>query len=119
MKINRKEAEKLWKERYGNRKFAMDFHGNFMWFDAYGDPNFFRYFRGEKIYCGWNIHHILPKGKGGPNTKGNLECTNIITNQLIEDKTTYWLDDKKYQIKKITFNEYEIRELISDEKHKN
>ena len=111
MSIKRKEAEKLWKESYGNRKFAKDFHGNYMWFDGYGNSEYYRYFGGEKIYCGWNIHHILPKSKGGKNNKGNLTCTNIITNTQIADKTTYWLDDKKYQIKKER-DVYEIYEII-------
>lgn len=100
MKNARKTAERLWKERYGDVKFAKDFHGNYMWYDAYGNQNYYRYFNGEKIYCGWNIHHVFPKSKGGSNDDDNLECTNIVTNTLIADKITYNLDGVIYRVKK-------------------
>ena len=109
--MRKTEAEMIWKERYGNKKLVKDFHGNYMSFEGYGNPNYVCKVNGKKIYSGWNIHHILPKSKGGPNDKGNLECTNIITNQRIADKTTYWLDDKKYQVRK-KCNAYVISKLV-------
>ena len=67
MKINRKNAMRFWEEEFGDVRFAEDFHGNLMCKDGYGDPDYYVYdtdwsFAGQrsKIYCGWNIHHILP-----------------------------------------------------------
>ena len=100
MKITRKLAEQIWLEHYGPCTFARDFHGNYMVFEGYGNPNYYRYFGGEIIYCGWNIHHIRPKSQGGPNAKNNLICTNIITNEMIADKTSFRLDDQNYQVRK-------------------
>ena len=56
---------------------------------------------GKIIYCGWNIHHILPLSCGGTNEKHNLICTNIYTNDEAEDKITYWIDDCLYQVQKV------------------
>ena len=69
MKICRKNALRLWEEYFGNSEFAEDFHGNLMCRDGYGDANFSIYRFGERIYCGWNIHHILPLSCGGTNEK--------------------------------------------------
>ncbi|MDD7602712.1 MAG: HNH endonuclease signature motif containing protein [Firmicutes bacterium] len=108
MKINRKNAMRLWNELFGDVRFAEDFHGNLMCKDGYGDPEFFVYDTNEmffgqrnKIFCGWNIHHILPVAAGGTNAKKNLICTNIATNEEAEDKITFWVDDSLYQVKKI------------------
>lgn len=64
MKINKKNALKLWEYCYGKKQFAEDFHGYLMCRDGYGNHNFFVCDNGERIYCGWNIHHILPKALG-------------------------------------------------------
>lgn len=101
MKINKRRARALWFERYGDELLAEDFDGVIMHRDAYGVVNAVTYINGEEIYCGWNIHHILPINKGGSNAKHNLECTNIITNELAGDKTTFRIDDKIYQVKKV------------------
>lgn len=58
MKINKKNALKLWERYYGDARFAEDFHGYLMCRDGYGNPDFFIKEDGEAIYCGWNIHHI-------------------------------------------------------------
>ena len=55
---------------------------------------------GEAIYCGWNIHHILPKNCGGTNAISNLTCTNIATNDEAADKITFWIDDCLYQVQR-------------------
>lgn len=108
MKINRKNAMRFWEEEFGDVRFAEDFHGNLMCKDGYGDPDYYVYdtdwsFAGQrsKIYCGWNIHHILPLALGGTNDKDNLTCTNIATNDEAEDKITFWIDDCLYQVKRI------------------
>lgn len=102
MKLNKTNALLLWEKRYGNLQFAKDFHGYCMCRDAYGDPDYFVYdYYGRKIYCGWNLHHILPKTHGGTNAAVNLLCTNILTNEAAANKITYWIDDTLYQVKKI------------------
>lgn len=110
MKINKRNAENLWHERYGDSLIEEDFDGGIMYRDAYGVENAVIYINGEKIYCGWNLHHRLPKHIGGTDAKGNLECTNIITNEKAGNKTTFVIDNKKYQVKKVkgTHNEYWI-----------
>ena len=41
MKINKKNALKLWERYYGDARFAEDFHGYLMCRDGYGNPDFF------------------------------------------------------------------------------
>ena len=101
MKLNKTNALLLWEERYGNRQFAEDFDGALMCRDAYGDPDYFVYRNGRRIYCGWNLHYILPRTHGGTNAVSNLLCTNILTNEAASDKITYWIDNTLYQVKKI------------------
>lgn len=108
MKICKETAMRLWEEHFGSTRFAEDFHGNLMCKDGYGDPAFFIYEQNgvfinysRKIYCGWNIHHIMPVALGGTNEKRNLLCTNIATNAAAEDKITFWIDDTLYQVKRI------------------
>ena len=112
MKLTRQNALHLWAELYGEATFAEDFHGNLMCRDAYGDSDFYIRQNGQRIYCGWNLHHILPKAHGGSNAISNLLCTNIITNETANDKITYWLDDSLYQVRKIYgSSDYEIVRL--------
>ncbi len=100
MRITRQNAIHLWEERYGMQRFVRDFHGNLMCKEGYGDPNYFIAYWGHRVYCGWNIHHILPIASGGTNHKENLICTNIATNEIAEDKTTFWIDDSLYQVQR-------------------
>lgn len=101
VRINKKNALRLWKEAYGDVRFAEDFHGYLMCRDGYGISDFFIIEDGKKIYCGWNIHHILPKASGGTNAIKNLICTNIATNDEAADKITFWIEDCLYQVKRI------------------
>ena len=102
MKINKEMALTLWYESYGLALYAEDFHGNLMCREGYGDPDYhIRYF-GQTVYCGWNIHHILPVNRGGANSRDNLICTNIATNEAAADRTTYWIDDCLYQVKRVS-----------------
>lgn len=112
MRINRQNAIRLWEERYGFQHFAHDFHGNWMCKEGYGDPNYFIVYWGQRIYCGWNIHHILPIASGGTNHKENLICTNIVTNETADDKTTFWIDNSLYQVQRTPNGDgYEIYKL--------
>jgi len=102
MKITRENAMYLWNRCFGCAKFAEDFDGGLMYREAYGDEDYFIRRCGEKIYCGWNIHHILPVARGGTNAENNLLCANIITNKAAGDKITYWIDGSLYQVKKVS-----------------
>lgn len=109
MKINRVNALQIWQNCFADNEYATDFHGNLMCRSAYGDSNHYIVTGGNKVYCGWNIHHVLPKTHGGTNASDNLICTNILTNEQAADKTTYWIDDSLYQVRKISgAHEYEI-----------
>ena len=111
MKISKKTAQKLWKERYGERTIVKDFNDSYMYYDAYGKRNYSQVIDGNKVNCGWNIHHINPKSNGGKNSKGNLACTNISTNDAAGNKSTYWIDGKKYQVRKNRKNSYRVCKL--------
>ena len=112
MKICKRNALGLWKENFGNALFAKDFHGNLMCRDGYGINDFCINRWGKVIYCGWNIHHILPLSCGGTNEKNNLICTNIYTNDKAEDKITFWIEDCLYQVQRIYgTREYHIVKL--------
>ena len=100
MRLTRKKAMDIWDQMYGDSKFAEDFHGNLMCRDGYGDDEFYILENGERIYCGWNLHHILPSALGGSNKVSNLICTNIATNEAAGDKITFWIDDELYQVHK-------------------
>lgn len=97
----KKKAMKLWIQNYGDRMYAEDFHGNLMYRDAYGDPEFYIKENGDRIYCGWNLHHILPAALGGTSDYSNLLCTNILTNEAAGDRVTFWIDDILYQVHRI------------------
>lgn len=106
MRINRKKAMKLWFHVYGDQDYAEDFDGALMRREAYGDPNYYEFHDGQKIYCGWNIHHILPKACGGSDDLDNLACTNVITNELAGDKTSFHIDGRLYQVRKIKYSRH-------------
>ncbi len=101
MKINRKKAMNLWEKAYGGKTFAYDFSGRLMCKKAYGKPSYcVKDKTGKKVNCGWNVHHILPKAIGGTNAVSNLACTNYETNQTAGNKTTYYIEGLKYQVRK-------------------
>lgn len=100
MKINRENALRLWEKFFGSRRYAEDFHGYLMCKEGYGDPDYYVYNNGERIYCGWNLHHILPRALGGTNAQSNLICTNIATNEEAADRITFWIDECLYQVQR-------------------
>ncbi len=112
MKICKASALNLWDQHFGKVMFAEDFHGNLMCRDGYGNRNYTVNKYGKTIYCGWNIHHILPIACGGTNEKQNLICTNIYTNDEAEDKITFWIEGCLYQVQKVYgTSEHEIVKL--------
>ena len=111
MKICKKNALRLWKMCYGEAMYAEEFHGYLMCRNGYGNSNYYIIEDGEKIYCGWNLHHILPRAFGGSNAISNLLCTNIATNEAAGDRITFWIDGCLYQDQKCNNMEYRIMEL--------
>lgn len=111
MRICKKNALRLWKMCYGEAMYAEDFHGNLMCRNGYGNPDFYIIEDGERIYCGWNLHHILPRALGGGNAISNLLCTNIATNEEAGDRITFWIEDCLYQVQKCNNLEYRIVKL--------
>jgi len=71
MKIDHKNAMKLWAERFGKGVTEVkDRRGRIMVKTAFGDSN---------SDFGWNIHHINPLRTGGTNAKENLEIVHLDT----------------------------------------
>lgn len=89
MNITKRNALRLWERHFGSAKYAEDFHGNFMCKYGYSNPNYYIWDRGTRVYCGWNIHHVLPLALGGTNAISNLIYTNIITNEIAADPLTF------------------------------
>lgn len=98
--MTKQKAEEIWKDIYGDKKIVKDFHGNYMYFDAYGKDNYTKKINGVNINCGWNIDHILAKCRGGSSDKCNLIPTNIQTNRTKADKSTFKIDNDLYQVRK-------------------
>ena len=92
MKINKQNAMKLWRERYGDNNDVCDYAGRPMFFLDYND-------RDSKY--GWNIDHILPQDRNGTDDIDNLIICNIKTNDEKANKTTFEANYKKFQVKKI------------------
>ncbi len=100
MTLNRKKAQQLWKEAFGDKKVVKDYSGSYMYYEAYGKDKYYRKINGKNRQCGWNIDHILPKSKGGLTDKSNLACTNINTNRAKADKTTCRIGKNIYQVRR-------------------
>ncbi len=67
------------------------------------------------VKCGWNLHHRKPVALGGKTTEGNLECTNIATNEAAGDKITFWVEDQCYQVHRDEENGGYTIDRITDE----
>ena len=56
MKINKQNAMRLWRERYGDNNDVCDYAGR---------PMFFLHYNDRESKYGWNIDHILPQDRNG------------------------------------------------------
>ena len=92
MKINKQNAMKLWRERYGDNNDVCDYAGR---------PMFFLHYNDRESKYGWNIDHILPQDRNGTDDVDNLIICNIQTNDEKANKTTFEANHKKFQVKKI------------------
>ena len=109
--IAEEKAFKIWETYYGNYDIVCDFAGRIMKKDAYGKENALVDLseqdaidlkqEGEgSYYCGWNLHHMMPKGKGGPDSDDNLIPVQYATNEMASDKTSYVIDDRTFEVKR-------------------
>lgn len=92
MKINKQNAMRLWRERYGDNNDVCDYAGR---------PMFFLHYNDRESKYGWNIDHILPQDRNGTDDVDNLIICNIQTNDEKANKTTFEANNKKFQVKKI------------------
>ena len=90
MKITEQAAKQLFCEKFPNG-VGYDFAGRKMIISNYGN----------NLSGGWNVDHVLPVSKGGTDAKGNLQCTNIITNNNKADNTTWKDNGKTWQVKRV------------------
>lgn len=91
MEINKKNALKLWSDRYGSEQIILDFSGRKITRSQYGEMN---------SITGWNIDHRQPLSNGGTNNKENLEIVNVKTNVEKADKISFKANGKCFQVKK-------------------
>jgi 5-methylcytosine-specific restriction endonuclease McrA len=68
---------KLWEQKYGKSTEANDKKGCLMYKAAYGQY-------GSEF--GWDIHHKIPKNRGGTDAINNLEIVHVITHNEIHNK---------------------------------
>jgi len=106
MEINKDNAQRLWRERYGNKNDIVDFAGRNINFDDYGTQKvMYKGKDGKMRDYGWNIHHIFP---GGSDNKENLEIVHWETNSDALDKPVYTILGVTYRIKKLSTGWYGI-----------
>ncbi|MDR1866715.1 MAG: hypothetical protein LBQ77_00430 [Treponema sp.] len=85
-------ANAFWVAEFGDCDYAHDFSGAQIKKSEYGN---------EQSEFGWNIDHIQPIKKNGPDNISNSQITNIKVNVLKGDKTTFEIDGTIYQVKRL------------------
>jgi hypothetical protein len=68
--LDHDKAMKLWEQTCGNAERARDYRGREIMKGAYGQ-------HGSKY--GWDVHHKIPKSKGGTDAFDNLQIVHVIT----------------------------------------
>jgi len=86
-------AMAFWSRELGDMTEAEDFAGYCINKGAYRDEN---------SNYGWDIDHIQPLSKGGNDTDDNKQIVSIYVNREKADKTTFAINDERYQIHKTT-----------------
>jgi hypothetical protein len=74
--LDHKKAMKIWEQINGKATEARDHRNRLMHKAAYGQPS---------SRFGWDIHHIIPKNRGGTDTFGNLQIVHVITHNEIHN----------------------------------
>ena len=87
MKINKKNALKLWERYYGDARFAEDFHGYLMCRDGYGNPDFFIKEDGGRLYKNLvynlvkrNLSKVATLKKRSPHVLRHTFATTMLNN---------------------------------------
>ena len=101
MEINKENAIKLWRSRYGNKDWIQDYNNRNSRRQSTSDGHYYNY--------GWNLHHMMPESKASCSpkmkrkvtSKSNLEIVHIFTNDEAEDKTTFIINDTEYQVRSL------------------
>ena len=77
MSIDHENAMKLWDRKFEKATRAKDYRGRIIDKAAYGDTGF---------KFGWNVHHKMPKSRGGTNAFENLVIVHIQTHDEIHGR---------------------------------
>jgi 5-methylcytosine-specific restriction endonuclease McrA len=75
--LDHKKAMELWKQLYGKATKARDSRKRLMDKAAYGQ-------QGSEF--GWNVHHKIPKNRGGTDALDNLQIVHVITHDEIHGR---------------------------------
>ncbi len=90
MKLNRKNAYRIWEKQFCNADFAYDIAGRLIKRLDYGK---------RTSPYGWNLDHIKPKSKGGKSNIANLTCMHIKTNTEKRDNfPEFSANEKDFEI---------------------
>ena len=106
MDINRELALKIWKDIFGEKKWAQDCFGTWMFRDDYGDRDKIRNDRpngsGKFFTYGWEIDHIRPKSDFKDNENSdflnNFEPMHYQNNQAKADKLNFVINNVSYSV---------------------
>lgn len=107
MEVNKDLAMKLWNDIFGNKEWAQDCYGTWMYRDDYGDSEKTRNNRpngtGKFYLYGWEIDHIRPKSdfknESDSNFFNNFEPVQILNNRKKKDSyPSFTIDGRNYKV---------------------
>lgn len=103
MKVDKDTALMLWEYVYGNKTWATDCFGTYIYRDDYGDlktkrirPNG----TGQSYNYGWSVDHIMPDAQGGKDHLNNYEPMHQSNNSTKSDSLNFKINDVNYQVVK-------------------
>ena len=105
--MDRENALKMWDGIFGNKKWATDCFGTWMYRDDYGDTETTRTNRpggtGKAYSYGWEIDHIRPKSDfpkdSNPDLMNNYEPMHWGNNRAKGDQyPNFEINEMKYQV---------------------
>ena len=107
MRVDEDIAMKLWKDVFGDQKWAVDCYGTWMYRDDYGKTDVLRVRPGgngkQYNYC-WNVDHIRPESDFASEEKAtfwnNLEPVQISNNSAKSNSLSYSINGVRYQVVK-------------------
>lgn len=108
MNIDKQKAMKLWKDVFGDVRFAQDCFGTWMCRDAYSNEAVSmrdHFGSGRNYDYSWNVDHIRPKAsyqnENDADDWNNFEPMHRQNNlEKSDGYTTFTIDNKRYQIVK-------------------